>query len=242
MPLPNKSLQNFLVVNDSENRRQKLVAALSSVGYSVESGDVASAIRIVGARALEAGLVILDIEHSGSSGMQLVERLRDAYPHIGIVVVSSLLRSEDRLLAYCKGADIYLQSRPDDAREFEVLIAAVSSLSCRMSRQKSIMNNIVLDVRTLRLCGPVATVDISAQESQIISAFVDTSDLRLETQFLVEIAAKAGIKTSKSTLEVQLVRLRKKLAAVGADTPTIKALRGFGYQLCVPVMVMKAGG
>jgi DNA-binding response OmpR family regulator len=242
LPLNNRNLQNFLVVNDSESRRSELVSALSSAGYPVESIDVASVGRLISARALLAGLVVLDIELLGNSSLQLVENLRNAYPHVGIVVVSNLLRTEDRLQAYRKGADIYLQSKPDDAQESAVLVAAVKALAYRMFRQQSTMNKVVLDVREFRLYGPMATVDISAQECHILSAFADTSDLRLETQHLIEIAAKAGTKTSKSTLEVQLVRLRKKLATVGADSPTIKAMRGFGYQLCVPVMVVKARG
>jgi DNA-binding response OmpR family regulator len=41
----------------------------------------------------------------------------------------------------------------------------------------------------------------------------------------------------KKSLEVQIVRLRKKLENAGAASPTIKSIRSFGYQLCVPVTV-----
>jgi DNA-binding response OmpR family regulator len=36
---------------------------------------------------------------------------------------------------------------------------------------------------------------------------------------------------------VQLVRLRKKLAQAGAPAPTIKCIRGAGYQLCVSLEI-----
>jgi DNA-binding response OmpR family regulator len=44
---------------------------------------------------------------------------------------------------------------------------------------------------------------------------------------------------SKTTLEVQIVRLRKKLEQAGASAPNIKSIRGMGYQLCVPIVVNK---
>jgi len=37
---------------------------------------------------------------------------------------------------------------------------------------------------------------------------------------------------------VQIVRLRKKLADVGAPEPTIKSIRSTGYQLCVVLEIM----
>ena len=40
---------------------------------------------------------------------------------------------------------------------------------------------------------------------------------------------------NKKALEVQIVRLRKKLQQAGALEPTIKAIRGQGYRLCVKV-------
>lgn len=42
---------------------------------------------------------------------------------------------------------------------------------------------------------------------------------------------------SKSSLEVRIVRLRKKLMAVGADKDCISNIRNVGYQLCVPVEI-----
>lgn len=240
MPLPNTSLPGLLVVNDGDDRRIELVAVLASKGYSVEGSDLASVARLISVRELLAELVILEIGQSGRLDLKLVEHLRNAYPRIGIIVVSSLLRSEDRLWAYRSGADIYLQTKTGDTQESEVIIAAVNALADRLFKEHSMTSSIVLDVRTLQLHGPNATVDISDQESQLLSAFVDTSDRRLETQRLIEITAKSGIEASKSTLEVQLVRLRKKLATVGAESPTIKALRGVGYQLCVPVIVMRS--
>jgi len=40
---------------------------------------------------------------------------------------------------------------------------------------------------------------------------------------------------AKSSLEVRMVRLRQKLARVGADKHCLPAVRGLGYRLAVPL-------
>ena len=57
----------------------------------------------------------------------------------------------------------------------------------------------------------------------------------LETWQLIALTEKEVTEHSKKALEVQIVRLRKKLQQAGAQEPTIKAIRGQGYRLCVKV-------
>jgi DNA-binding response OmpR family regulator len=54
---------------------------------------------------------------------------------------------------------------------------------------------------------------------------------------MLERVGKAADAAAKRALEVQLVRLRKKLVRAGATSPTIKVIRGYGYQLCVPLTI-----
>ncbi len=55
----------------------------------------------------------------------------------------------------------------------------------------------------------------------------------------MEITGKKAEAASKSALEGQIVRLRRKLEQAGAKLPSIKAIRGIGYQLCVPLVIQK---
>lgn len=43
---------------------------------------------------------------------------------------------------------------------------------------------------------------------------------------------------AKATLEVRIVRLRKKLAEVGVEGKSIRAIRGEGYQLLQRIKVV----
>lgn len=94
-----------------------------------------------------------------------------------------------------------------------------------------------LNLRTLQLGGPQGWVDVTDPESQLLKALAASADQRLDTDSMLAQVGKTGDPAGKRALEVQLVRLRKKLAQAGAPVPTLKSIRGRGYQLCVPLAI-----
>ena len=96
---------------------------------------------------------------------------------------------------------------------------------------------LTLSPSTLQLKGQSAAVDVSDIECCLLSALAAAPQQRLQTARLLEIAGRNSSAPTKSALEVQIVRLRKKLEKAGARAPCIKAIRGTGYQLCVPISV-----
>jgi DNA-binding response OmpR family regulator len=97
---------------------------------------------------------------------------------------------------------------------------------------------ISLSPQTLQLGGVNGWVDISDPECQLLRAFSASDRQRLETQHMLAMVGKAG-ESGKRALEVQIVRLRKKLLQAGAPAPTIKSIRSQGYQLCIPIHVLQ---
>jgi DNA-binding response OmpR family regulator len=97
--------------------------------------------------------------------------------------------------------------------------------------------SLTLNLRTLQLGGPLGWVDVSDPDCLLLKALVAGVDQRLDTPCMLERVGKSADALGKRALEVQLVRLRKKLAQAGAPVPTIKCIRGQGYQLCVPLEI-----
>ena len=97
--------------------------------------------------------------------------------------------------------------------------------------------NMTLNMRTLQLGGPKGWVDVSNADCLLLKALAASSDHRLDTASLLQSTGKSTDLVGKHALEVQIVRLRKKLASAGAVSPIIKAIRGVGYQLCVHLQV-----
>jgi DNA-binding response OmpR family regulator len=99
---------------------------------------------------------------------------------------------------------------------------------------------LLLNLHTLQLGGPRGWVDVSDHECTLLRAFAQSASHRLDTACMLVHVGKADDDAAKRALEVQIVRLRKKLEQAGAPAPTIKSIRGIGYQLCVPVAVPSA--
>lgn len=99
-------------------------------------------------------------------------------------------------------------------------------------------NSLTLNLRTLQLGGPRGWVNLSDLECTLLRALSDAAYQRLDTTQLLEHVGKSIDAQGKRALGVQLVRLRKKLAQAGAPEPTIKSIRGIGYQLCLPMEIL----
>ena len=73
-------------------------------------------------------------------------------------------------------------------------------------------------------------------ETRILAALARAVGQRLENWQLLEIAGSDDF--SKGALEVRIARLRKKLEKIGLPDPSIRAIRNFGYQLCISLQLI----
>lgn len=65
----------------------------------------------------------------------------------------------------------------------------------------------------------------------MLAALLRAKDQQLDSWQLIALADKEVTEASKKALEVQIVRLRKKLQQAGAPEASIKSVRGQGYKL-----------
>ena len=78
----------------------------------------------------------------------------------------------------------------------------------------------------------------SRSELQMLSAFATSAGQQLEHWQLMGALGQQPDDLRKATLEVKMVRLRKKLFEVGAEHRCIRSIRLVGYQLCVPLQII----
>jgi DNA-binding response OmpR family regulator len=219
---------NILVVEDHDDLRDATVAALSDMRYSVRGVASAEAIDDEAGR-FAVDIVLLDLNLPGEDGISVARRLRAAKPSLGIIMVTARNQAKDVMQGYQSGADIYV-AKPVSPEE---LHAAIQALSRRIRPQERAAESLTINTQALQLKGPQGVVDLSDHECQLLSALNRAKDRRLETWQLLELLGKEADENEKRALTVQFVRLRKKLAEAGAPEPTIKSIRGAGYQLCV---------
>jgi response regulator RpfG family c-di-GMP phosphodiesterase len=99
--------EQALVVDGDAEARATAVAALGAVGYEChEREDQPSALDFL--RGMEAGLVVADLELPCADGVDLLQRVRQRRPQLGMLVVSGRRDVEAAVAAFQSGALDYL--------------------------------------------------------------------------------------------------------------------------------------
>jgi DNA-binding response OmpR family regulator len=225
----------IVVVEDHDGLREITVQALNDMGCQAIGMPCAEDVDELPGPA--ADLFVIDLNLPGEDGLSLARRLRLSQPHVGLVIVSSRHQLAEKVMAYDCGADFYL-TKPTSMEELGALIKVFGRrLKAERFERKA---GLTLDATAMTLSGGRGendTVGLSANEVAILSALSKAVGGRLEFWQLMHHSHRTHAQIEKNALEVQMVRLRKKLAAIGADG-AIKGLRGYGYQLCIPVTVV----
>ncbi|WP_170119145.1 response regulator transcription factor [Roseicyclus mahoneyensis] len=179
-------------------------------------------------------LYIIDLGLPGEDGISLATRIRRSEPSVGIVIVSARNEVTDRIGGYFSGANIYL-TKPVYLDELRSVVAGFAQRLVEVERGKE--GSFHLHPLRMQVSGPKASTRVTQAEQVLLAAFARAAQQSLE-HWQVAAHFGQGEDLSKENLEVKLGRLRKKLLACGAPAPAIQSIRGVGYRLCVPVLVM----
>lgn len=221
-----------VVVEDHEDLRQVFLDALIQEGVD--------AIAVSGAEELDecmsAGivhLIVLDVNLPGESGFDIAKRVRAVDPNINIIMLSARTAEVDRIRGYECGADFYL-CKPVSPAE---LSAAVRAVKRRVQSERRNDGDLALSVLGMSLTSVVGSVHLSKADVALLKALAMASDHRLPYWRLYEVTERSSNEQAKSQLELQVFRLRKKLAEIGISENFIKSMRSEGYQLTQAIRI-----
>ncbi|WP_420997460.1 response regulator [Cupriavidus sp. 30B13] len=186
-------------------------------------------------------LVILDLRMPGEDGMQIARRLRDqtAMP---IIIVSGRLDEVDRVMALELGADDYL-TKPFSCRELLARIrtvlrrtAAAQAPAGRPAGARAYrFSGWELNVGSRRLTSPAGKrVELTNGEFCLLAAFLASPERILTREQLLE-ASRLYDDVYDRSIDVQILRLRRKIEDDPAHPKYIRTERGAGYIFSVPV-------
>lgn len=223
---------NIMVVEDHDALREVTVDVLRAQGHHVTGVDSADALDEQWG-ILPMDLLVLDLNLPGEDGLSIAQRIRKVQPDIGIIMVTARTHISEKVAGYEGGADVYL-TKPTSLDE---LNAAIAAMARRLKKSVPTEICLRLDLHRLTVAGPHATVSLSKTEATLMANLSRANGQRLESWQLIEGLKKDVAQYNKASLEVCIVRLRKKLSATGVDSPAIKSIRDFGYQLCVTVEI-----
>ena len=221
-----------VVVEDHDLVRDELVDFLNRPGIRVrgaEDGEVLDALL----RQRHADILVVDLNLPGEDGLSICQRMREAFPEIGLVMLTARVMPAEKTAGYQSGADVYL-TKPANVDELE---AVVANLSRRIRRR--VANSLQLDVpcQQLMLASGMA-IKLSLLEARLLYELALAPERKLSTEVLLRrLDPWQHTPQLRDNLPVTISRLRQKMAGGLGTSDVIKAVRGVGYQLTQVVTV-----
>ena len=221
----------ILIVEDDPAILNGLMDVLIFNGYSVEG--VAEGNQGL-ARGLEKvfDLILLDIMLPGTDGFTICRKIREKRPEQAIMMLTARGAEEDIVTGFKSGADDYL-TKPFSLSEPMVRIEAILRRSGKLTGEISIeINGIKFDGNNLRAVKDENRVDLTRREMDIIAyLFQNKNRIVSKKELLTQVWHYKDATIETRTVDIHMLKLRKKIAALIGDTPLIETVRGEGYRL-----------
>ena len=229
----------IVIVDDEPDIREIVGMMLEDAGFqvfSLPSGD--GLLDLVAQEDIE--LVILDLGLPGADGLSLTRELK-AKSDVGVVILSGRSETTEKIIGLEVGADDYL-AKPFEPRE---LLARVRSVLRRLSAGASggseavqppaesdayVFNGWRLDALSRSLTDPDGEeISLSSGEFNLLKALVEHPNRVLSRDQLLDLTHGLDTPAFDRSVDVQVVRLRKKIEPNPGRPEFIKTVRNAGY-------------
>jgi two-component system, OmpR family, response regulator len=190
----------------------------------------------------DVNLVVLDLRLGPEDGLDLLRHIRLS-SDVPVIIITGHRRDDiDRVVGLELGADDYL-TKPFNLRE---LLARVRAILRRFDKGRAVQvrdpergqwrfSGWQLDRRTRRLTDPTgAPVALTRGEYSLLVAFLDAPQRVLSREQLLQ-ATRVREDVFDRSIDVQILRLRRKLERDPSEPRFIQTERGVGYVFALPV-------
>ena len=235
MPTPTAPTEDchILVVEDDSRLRERLARYLAGEGFRVTAaGDAAEARMQL--RVINPDLMVLDVMMPGESGLDLTQSLRlNRNRDLPILLLTARGAPEDRIAGFEAGADDYL-GKPFEPRE---LVLRIRALLRRAPPAPPLpvptgpvrIGDKEYDPNRGELRDATGPIRLTGGEAALLTALARKPNAVLSRE---EIAEALGMDDSgERAIDVQVVRLRRKIEADPREPRFLHTVRGRGYIL-----------
>jgi DNA-binding response OmpR family regulator len=199
---------------------------------------------VLGREAID--LLLLDLRLPGEDGMRLARTVREN-SKVPIVMLTGRVEEADRIMGLELCADDYI-TKPFSPRELLARIRAVLRRAqtevVAPGRDETLrayrFEGWELNVRLHRLLSPAGErVEISRGEFSLLCALLSSPQRILTRDQLLELSRLHSTEVYDRSIDVQILRLRRKIEVDPANPTWIRTERGVGYYFDAPVKVMR---
>jgi len=213
-----------LLIEDEPYLGQAVQEQIAADGHAVDwtrrldEGEVAL-------RAVDYGLVLLDLHLPDGRGLDLLKAMRrkgDARP---VIILTARDQISDRIEGLNAGADDYLV-KPFDLAELSARVMAVSRRYAGNPNPLIAFGDVEIDKAARRAWRGGKPVDLTKREWAIMDLLTQRATAVVSKEQIEEALYAFGSEIESNSVEVHVSRLRKKLGREAIQTQ-----RGVGYRL-----------
>ncbi|MGD9268529.1 MAG: response regulator transcription factor [Desulfobacterales bacterium] len=208
-----------------------LVDVLVYNGYEVKGVED-------GGQGLKAGLneafdlLLLDVMLPTLDGFSICKEIRKKKPAQGIIMITAKGAEDDIVTGFNAGADDYI-SKPFSLREVMVRIEAVLRRTGKDPGDVEFkFHDIFFDGKNLVAQAENQSIELTRKEMDIMAYLHRHRDrIVSKKELLTEVWHYADADIETRTVDIHMLKLRKKISQLMGDAPLITTIRGEGYRL-----------
>lgn len=222
---------NVAVVEDNPDVLDDVLFNLGQAGFVVRG--------YADGRQLQADLcafapqvVVLDIGLPGEDGLSIAQRLRNAQPLLGIVILTARAALQDRVAGHLNGADNYL-CKPVAMEE---LIAVIHARARIGQLRQALWRFCPAQLALILPDGQ--RLELTAGEAALLQTLLDGPNQQASRAELILAMGADPERCDMRRLEVAISRLRSKIRQKYPRGNPLRALRNQGYAFHEPVQIL----
>ncbi|MFK3704877.1 DNA-binding response OmpR family regulator [Raoultella sp. BIGb0138] len=232
----------ILVVDDDSAICELLSDVLSAHVFDVLVCQTGSDALAVAAQRADISLVLLDMILPDTNGLLVLQQLQRSRPELPVVMLTGLGSEADVVVGLEMGADDYI-AKPFNSRVVVARVKAVLRRSGALSPEGSgggaglLFNGWRLDTFRCELFNPQQqTVPLTQGEYALLLALAQNARRVLNREQLLALTHSESTEVFDRTIDVLIMRLRRKIELNPHQPTLIKTLRGLGYVFAADVI------
>jgi two-component system OmpR family response regulator len=220
---------HLLIVDDEENLRSMLAAALRHHGFEVSSAATGrEALAAVKDRSPE--LVVLDVMLPDLDGFEVCRRMRAAGDHTPVLFLTARDATEDKVRGLTLGGDDYLQ-KPFSLEELVARATAVLRRAGQLREERNVLTcgDVEMDDEGHRVTREGVEVSLSPTEYHLLHYLLVNQGRVVSKAQILDHVWQYDFGGDGGVVETYIGYLRRKLDT--SDSKLITTVRGFGYTI-----------
>lgn len=233
-----KQQPHILICDDEIDVREMVGKYLTKREFKVSLAENADTLDIALKENDDIDLILLDINMPGEDGLSILRRIC-IEREIAVIMLTAAGEPIDKVIGLEMGADDYL-GKPVDLRELEARVKSVLRRTGKAEKAVDVseidnssnlaFSGLELDLSSARLYGRDGKeIPLTAMEFNLLKLFVSCKGRVLNRDQLMEMASDKEWDPFDRSIDIRILRLRRKLELNPAKPEIIRTVRGLGY-------------